>query len=141
MKALINILVALGLPIVAATALAVLLVEATPLSLSELSKKTGYAKSHLSPQLRMLAFNGLVEIIRKRRQVLYKARHEAFIDLIHGHLSDLQASLEQVAHRINDEAFSHNLKDIASTLKDLIKYKRGENKWNSSRYSKTRAFM
>lgn len=128
MKALVNILVALGLPIVAATALAVLLVETTPLSLSELSKKTGYAKSHLSPHLRMLAFNGLVEIIRRRRQVLYKARPEAFIDLIHSHLSDLQVGLEQIARRINDEEFSRHLKDIASNLKDLIKYRIGENK-------------
>ncbi len=119
----IKLLRLLGLPLAAATALAVLLLESRPLSLSELSKKTGYAKSHLSNAVRLLEEKLLIErIVLPRKKVLFKAKKEALIKLLRNHLAELRNSLQNVIDNVKaHDILAHEVYLLEKNLHELIK--------------------
>ncbi len=120
MKPLIMLLAKLGLPLGAATALAVLLIEKTPMCLSELSRKTGYAKSHLSIYLRTLASKRLVEINRYGRRIYYRASNNALSRLLKEHFESIYLTLQYIkqSSSMSDE-LSRLLGDLENILKKL----------------------
>ena len=121
MKSIVSLLVFLGLPNVAATALAVLLTASEPLTLTELSNRTGYAKSHLSTHLRYLARSGLVEYVRRHGKAFYKARKDALLDLIHKHLKDLKHHLDYINHEIRDAELNSPINSLLNELSRIIR--------------------
>ncbi len=121
MKSIVSLLIFLGLPSVAATALAVLLTASEPLTLTELSNRTGYAKSHLSTHLRYLARSGLVEYVRKHGKAFYKARKEALLNLVHKHLEELKHHLAYINHEIRDAELNPLLNSLLNELSRIIR--------------------
>jgi len=120
-KALVQLLTYLGMPSVAATALAVLISETTPLSLSELAKKTGYAKSHLSPHLKILAANGLISMVRSKKKIIYTARKESIIMLLRSHLENLKAMVNSVSHTLVDQEIRPILNRLSNKLEEVLR--------------------
>ncbi len=125
MKLLINLLRILGLPLGAAAALAILIVEGTPLGLSELSQKTGYAKSHLSLYMKTLASRGLVELVRDGRRIYYKASNNALSYLLKEHLSKIKVAIDSTSSIVRDEKLSNSLDELAHEIHRLIEKIRG----------------
>jgi len=121
MRSIISLLTFLGLPNVAATALAVLLTASKPLTLTELSNRTGYAKSHLSTHLRYLARSGLVEYVRKHGKAFYKARKDALLNLVHKHLKELKHHLDYMNHEIKDAELNSPLDSLLNELSRIIR--------------------
>ncbi|MCD6301379.1 MAG: helix-turn-helix domain-containing protein [Staphylothermus sp.] len=120
MRSIVGLLVFLGLPSVAASALAVLITASKPLTLTELSNRTGYAKSHLSTHLRYLARTGLVEYIRKHGRAFYRARKDALLNLIHKHLKELKQHLDYINTEIKDTELSSLLNSLHNELSKII---------------------
>lgn len=127
MKLLVNLLRILGLPLGAAAALAILIVEGTPLGLGELSRKTGYAKSHLSLYMKTLASRGLVELVRDGRRIYYRASSSALMRLLRDHFAGIKTAIDSTSSIIRDETLSSSLRELARELHRLIeKIHRGE---------------
>ncbi len=120
MRSMIYLLTFLGLPTVAATVLATLLSETRPLSLTELSRKTGYAKSHLSTHLRYLVFNGLVSIVRQGRRTLYYARREVLADILARHLNELRTRIDLVIRELGNNELVKTFNNCSHKLSDII---------------------
>ncbi len=125
----IKLLRLLGLPLAAASALTVLLLESRPLSLSELSKKTGYAKSHLSNAIRLLEEKLLIErIVLPKKKVLFKAEKRALIKLLRNHLAELRSSLQNVIDNVKArDILTHEVHLLEKSLYELIKMLGGGN--------------
>lgn len=126
MKSLIQLFSFLGLPPVAATALAVLVMEARALSLSELSQKTGYAKSHLSTHLKHLAVNGYVEAVKTKRRILYRVDKNGVLRHLLIYFSNLNYTIENALNTINDKDLNSFLRTLSTQLNDIIKRYKGE---------------
>lgn len=120
MRSLIELLTFLGLPMVAASALAVLIKESIPLTLNELSEKTGYAKSHLSMHLKHLVFNGLVKIRQVGRKKLYYAEREVLTHLLSRHLNELKIRIEFVVNEANSADLSDILLTYSRKLHEIL---------------------
>ncbi len=118
-KILAGFLTMLGLPMAAAAALAVLLVEGVPLGLSELSRKTGYAKSHLSQYLRTLASHGLVRIERRGKRYYYIASINGLIKYVDRRIEELGDNISAISNYLRDVNASQLLRDLSSQLKNL----------------------
>ena len=110
----------LGLPRVAALALAILLIEQTHLSLEDLAHRTGYARSCLSSHLKSLAARGLVEITREGKRVLYRARAESITKLLVEHLASLRALLITASQSLERSDISWLLKGLSNDLSRII---------------------
>lgn len=122
--AIIRLLTMTGLPIAPATILATLITEKRPLDLSELSRLTGYAKSHLSTMIRLLEEKKLVERIQlSGRRVVFKVKKDALASVIHNHLDELRLTL----HHASEELGSHveSIESIEHGLSALLKRLRG----------------
>jgi DNA-binding transcriptional regulator GbsR (MarR family) len=120
MRSMVHLLTFLGLPRVAATILATLLSETRPLSLTELSNRTGYAKSHLSTHLRYLVFNGLVNIIRQGRRTLYYARREVLTEILARHLNELRTRIDLVVRELGNNELVKTFNNCSHKLSDII---------------------
>ncbi len=120
LKSLILLLTKLGLPVGAATALAVLILEESPLGLNELAEKTGYAKSHLSIYLRTLASKGLVNVKRSGRRIYYYASHSALVKLLKEHFETVHAGLSSLIHSINDNEARQYLMKLLEGVNKLM---------------------
>ncbi len=119
-KIIANLLVTLGLPLGAAMALAVLLAEGGPLGLSELSEKTGYAKSHLSLYLKTLASRGLVRVERRGRRLYYSASINGLVEYIREHLEKISTSLSAASQSVKDINASRILSELSNELKKTV---------------------
>ncbi len=112
----------LGLPIASAIVLAVLLLESRPLSLDDLRRRTGYAKSHLSSSLRLLEEKLLIErIIGPRRRVLFRVRRDALVRLLHEHLSELREGIVYAINEIRDKEYVRGLEVIEKNIGLFLK--------------------
>ncbi len=120
-KIIANLLVTLGLPLGAAMALAVLLSEGVPLGLSELSEKTGYAKSHLSLYLKTLASRGLVRVERRGRRLYYSASINGLVEYVREHLEKISTSLSAASQAVKDINASRILSELSNELKKAVK--------------------
>jgi DNA-binding transcriptional regulator GbsR (MarR family) len=117
---LVELLGFIGLPRVAAAALAVLLYEDRGLTLTELVHRTGYAKSHLSTYLRTLAANGLVEYVRSGRHIIYRARRNAVVLLLKNYLESLKHRVEYASSNLNDYELSSLFKKLSQSLSQIL---------------------
>ncbi len=118
---IIDLLGFIGLPRVAAVALAILLYEQKGLTLSELVRRTGYAKSHLSTYLKTLAANGLVECIYSGRRVVYRARKQGVIKLLKNHLESLKHRIDYASKTLHDYELSTLLSGLSEKISQIIK--------------------
>ncbi len=117
---LVELLNFLGMPRVAAVALAVLLSESKALSLTELSRKTGYAKSHLSTHLKILAIHGLVVVVRDKKKILYSANRRSVVNMIRNHLDRLRIMIETASKYLGDQEIRPKLSRISHELEKIV---------------------
>ncbi len=124
---IIKLLKMLGLPIAAAVILTVLLIESKPMSLDDLRRKTGYAKSHLSSSLRLLEEKLLIErIIGPRRRVWFCVKRDALLKLLREHFSELKDYLHSVISELEDGEYTRDLRAIEKGIGDFLeKLRRG----------------
>jgi DNA-binding transcriptional regulator GbsR (MarR family) len=120
-KLLSGVLAYLGLPAAAAAALAVLIVEGVPMGLSEISRRTGYSKGHLSVYLRTLSSRGLVERINVGRRTYYKSSPNTLIRIFEQQLCRLRSSIEAASRSIKDSTYSARLQEISRSLQEIIR--------------------
>ncbi len=126
MKSMIALLTFIGIPVAAASLITTLLRESRPLTLRDLSERTGYAKSHLSTHLKHLVNAGLVEIHREKGKIKYSVRKNAVVQLVQQHLHRLHLYIRQVSSEINDHDLKNELDEIARHISQLL-FTRGEN--------------
>lgn len=111
----------LGLPTSAALAFAILLLEVKPLSLDELCERTGYAKSHLSMNLRLLEEKLLTRrILGRGRKVFFTVKKDALKRLLQEHITKLYSNINDVIDELPDETLSEELKVVRDCLSGLI---------------------
>lgn len=127
MKSMIALLTFIGIPVAAASVITTLLRESRPLTLRDLSERTGYAKSHLSTHLKHLVNAGLVEIHREKGKIKYSVRKSAVVQLVQQHLHKLHLYIRQVSSEINDHDLKNELDEIAHHISQLL-FARGENR-------------
>ncbi len=121
MYSLVKLLKMIGLPATVALVLAVLIVENKPLSLNELSAKTGYTKGHLSSILRLLETRELIErVYERRRKLMVKVRGNAIFKLLKEHLRNLRKATQEAIAQIRDEIVSE-LKLVDEELSKMLK--------------------
>ncbi len=126
MKSMIALLTFIGIPVAAAAVITTLLRESRPLTLKDLSERTGYAKSHLSTHLKHLVNVGLVEIHHEKGKIKYSVRKNAVIKLVQQHLHKLHMHLRQVSSELNDHYLKSELDEIARHISRLFPW--GENR-------------
>ncbi len=95
---IIRALIAMGLPAAAAAVLETLYSHGRPMSLDEISRATGYARSHVHAMLRILEERLAVKRVIARRRVLYVADPQALEKLLASHIRNLRESLEEAGH-------------------------------------------
>ena len=104
----------LGFSPVVASIISILLREKRPLTLNELSEKTGYAKSHLSYAIRVLEDKLLVELKRgKRRRIFISLRPEGLEKVIREHIREIKDHLKALVESSST--------DLSKRLDHLIK--------------------
>lgn len=111
----------IGLPRVAAIALAVLLQEPEGLTLADLVRRTGYAKSHLSTYLKTLAVNGLVEYMYSGKRIIYRARKKVVIKLLKNHLESLRHRIDFASKTLHDHELTRVLRNLSEKISQIIK--------------------
>jgi len=122
---MIKFLTLTGLPIAAASILAVLLAESRPMDLNELSHLTGYAKSHLSAMTRLLEERKLIERIRLRgKKVLFRAKKEAIVSILRNHIDELREALHSASTEL--EIYMESISQLEHRLSELLKKLEGE---------------
>jgi len=122
MLSLAKLLQLTGLSATAALILAILIVEGRPLSLKELSEKTGYAKGHLSSILQFLESRKLVErVYEKRRKLLVKVKERAVSNLLREHLSTLREIIQEIILEIKKDIVVTELKPFEVELMKMLK--------------------
>ena len=127
LDALASLLMRLDLPRVASLALAALIVASRPLSLSELSDRTGYAKSHLSYAVKLLERSYLVERIIMGKQIRFRAKREALEEVIRKHIVDLRASVVNAKSKLkNLPTVEESMEKIDNRFRELIRQLGGE---------------
>ncbi len=99
---IVRLLVALGLPVAAARVAGILLEEDRPLSLDELSRRTGYAKSHVHAMLRLLESRLVVRRHYAGRRILYSTDPRGIERLIMNHIRELLEALEEADERVRE---------------------------------------
>ncbi len=97
MKPLVKLMTLLGLPPIAGIILAVLITSKTPLDLTELSRKTGYAKSHLSQTLKLLHAQEIVDFYVERKRKYFIVNKQGLLKALREHINNLIDSLDQLA--------------------------------------------
>ena len=111
-----------GLSATAALVLAILIIEERPLSLKELSEKTGYAKGHLSSILQFLESRKLIEkAYEKRRKLLVKVKKKAISNLLKEHLSMLSEIIQETIKEIRKDVLVTELKPFEVELMKMLK--------------------
>jgi len=115
-----------GLTPVAAAALALLLIERRELSLTEIARRIGYAKSHVSAHLKVLAGSGLVECKYAGRKIVYRARESAVADLLRNYFASLKNRLDTATTNLSDGELKHMLARVSVKLGELIREVGGE---------------
>lgn len=105
MKSLAKLMTLLGFPPVAGVVLAVLLTSRTPLSLTELSRKTGYAKSHLSQTLKLLHARDIVDFYVERKKKYFIVNNQGLLKALKDHIHVLIDSLNQLANITDNPEF------------------------------------
>lgn len=122
MLSLAKLLQLIGLPATAALVLAILIVEGKPLSLKELSKRTGYAKGHLSSILQSLEGRKLIEkVYERRRKLLVKVRRNVVHNLLREHLTTLRETIREIISEMRKDFVVSELKPIEVELVKLLK--------------------
>ncbi len=112
---IVRFLVLIGLPLVAARILSVLIMEGRPLSLDELSRKTGYVKSHISTTLKYLEEKLVIEkIYGKRKKLMVKLKEGALKNLLMDHIEKLKNHINEII-----EYMSYSEKRIDAIIRDL----------------------
>ena len=120
-RGLIKLFRCIGLSNVAAHVLSTLLLENKPLSLDELSDKSGYAKSHISSALTLLENMVLIEKIHgKRRKLLVKVNENIIRRLLKEHLVKLKKILHRIHREVNNQYISREASGLAEELSKLI---------------------
>ncbi len=118
-----RLLMLLGFPPVAAAIVAILLTEGRPLTLSELSEKTGYAKSHLSSALKLLEEKLLVELRRgKRRSLLVSLKPGAIEKVVRDHIKEICENLKTILEYTPSE-LSRSIDSLIKELDSLVEKK------------------
>ncbi|MET1160658.1 MAG: helix-turn-helix domain-containing protein [Thermoprotei archaeon] len=117
---LVNLFRILGLTTVAAYALAILIIENRALTLEELSRKTGYAKSCVHTHLRTLVARGLVDSIRRGRRVKYRARIDGIRKLLHDYFESLKKHLSLAAKTECEPRTNELLKHVADEVSSMV---------------------
>jgi len=126
MNSLVRFFRAVGLPSTVALVLAVLVFENKPLSLKELSLKTGYTKGHLSTILRILESKDLVErVYEKRRKLLVKAKDGTLLKILREHLGNLRKASRELLSELRGEMVSE-LKPFEEETAKLLRKLGGE---------------
>ena len=127
LDAIASFLLRLDLPKVASLTLASLIIASKPLSLSELSERTGYAKSHLSYAVKLLERSSLIERVVIGKQIRFKAGKEALEEAIRKHLIDLRTSVINARTKLdNFPSIEETMEKIDIRFQDLIKQLGGE---------------
>ena len=122
LDAIASLLMRLDLPKVASLTLAALLIASEPLSLAELSERTGYAKSHLSYAVKLLERSSLIERVMIGKQIRFRAKREALEEAIRRHLMDLRNSLANAKTKLkNFPSIEKTMEKIDISFQDLIK--------------------
>ncbi|RLG76286.1 MAG: hypothetical protein DRO23_01215 [Thermoprotei archaeon] len=122
MLSLAKLLQLTGLSATAALVLAILIIEERPLSLKELSEKTGYAKGHLSSILQFLESRKLIEkAYEKRRKLLVKVKKKAISNLLKEHLSMLSEIIQETIKEIRKDVLVTELKPFEVELMKMLK--------------------
>ncbi len=122
MLSLAKLLQLTGLSATAALVLAILIIEERPLSLKELSEKTGYAKGHLSSILQFLESRKLIEkVYEKRRKLLVKVKKKAISNLLKEHLSMLREIIQETIKEIRKDVLVTELKPFEVELMKMLK--------------------
>jgi len=122
LDAIASLLMRLDLPRVASLTLATLLIASEPLSLAELSERTGYAKSHLSYAVKLLERSSLIDRVVVGKQIMFKAKKEALEEVIRRHLMDLRNSLANAKTKLkNFPSIEKTMEKIDISFQDLIK--------------------
>jgi len=122
LDAIASFLMRLDLPRVASLTLATLLMASEPLTLTELSERTGYAKSHISYALRLLERASLIERIASGRQVRFRAGGEALERAIRRHITDLRTSVIRARRKLrNFPSIEKTMEKIDIRFQNLIK--------------------
>ncbi|MGB9827149.1 hypothetical protein IMZ38_05115 [Thermosphaera chiliense] len=116
MKPLVKLMTLLGLPPVAGIILSVLLTSGTPLDLTELSRKTGYAKSHLSQTLKLLYAREIVDFYVERKKKYFIVNNQGLLKALREHINNLIDSLNQLANLTENPEF---LKLYLETFRDI----------------------
>lgn len=116
MKPLVKLMTLLGLPPVAGIILSVLLTSGTPLDLTELSRKTGYAKSHLSQTLKLLYAREIVDFYVERKKKYFIVNNQGLLKALREHINSLIDSLNQLANITENPEF---LKLYLETFRDI----------------------
>lgn len=126
LEILVKLLELFGLPLVAARILSVLLMEGRPLSLEELSRRTGYVKSHVSTALRYLEEKLLIErIYGKRRKLIIRLREGALRDLVREHIERIKTSIHEVLEAIQRRGGPEEaVRELLRILEELESKKR-----------------
>ena len=121
MDPLVNLLVMLRLPFVAALVFSTLIRESRPLTLNELAEATGYARSHVYSALRFLEERHLIERIRIRdKKHLFRARAKGVIALVREHLSEIHMYLRSVADELKNEYVLNAMRILEEDLHSLL---------------------
>jgi len=110
-----------GLTPVAAAALALLLIERRELSLTEIARRTGYAKSHVSAHLKVLAGSGLVECKYVGRKLVYRARESAVADLLRNYFASFKNRIDSATTSLGDNELKQLLVRVSAKLGELIR--------------------
>lgn len=117
MKPLVKLMTALGFPPVAGVVLAVLIASQTPLNLTELSKKTGYAKSHLSQTLKLLHARRIVDSYVDKKKKYYVINKQGLMKELEEHIEIILESLHHLSSSREGSDFSDLYEKLARKFK------------------------
>ncbi|RLF02681.1 MAG: hypothetical protein DRJ64_09060 [Thermoprotei archaeon] len=110
-----------GLPLVAAVAISKLVKESRPMSLTELSRATGYAKSHLSIALRLLEEKRMVTRMKsKGRRVLFVASRNAVLKLVREYIMELKNEITYLSSEFSSQPLGKKLMRFEEELERLL---------------------
>jgi len=102
------------------------LIERRELSLTEIARRIGYAKSHVSAHLKVLSGSGLVECKYAGRRLVYRARESAVADLLRNYFASFKNRLDIATTNLGDSELKQLLARVSAKLSELIREVSGE---------------
>ncbi|MEM2009296.1 MAG: MarR family transcriptional regulator [Thermosphaera sp.] len=117
MKIWIKLMTALGFPPVAGVVLAALITSKTPLNLTELSRRTGYAKSHLSQTLKLMHARNVVESYVEKKKKYYVLNMKGLLKELEQHIDNILDSLHHLSNNTNEIEFAEFYEKLSRKFK------------------------